>query len=189
MTFFTKEAKLSKSYTNHCIRNTCITILDRCGHEARHIMTVSGHKKIESITNYAHRTSDTKKKQMSESLATALVQPPSKKPKLEHVESNKIPPSATVSKPPSETPKTQFETIDQVEICDLLQITPDEENSLLNEIFNTPFEQQTSAPVNNLVKNVSNVSENNPKIASVAPKMIFQNSNVTINFNITRTNN
>ena len=182
MTFLTKEAKLSQSYTNHCIRNTCITVLDQSGHEARHIMTVSGHKKIESIQNYAHRTSATNKREMSESLASALVQLQVKKAKNE-VQA----PCATVSKPPPEIPKMEFSTVDQAQIRDLLEITPDEEHDLLKELFNTPFEAPTL--VNNVVKTVSNVSENNPKIASVAPKMIFQNSNVTINFNITRTNN
>ena len=53
MTTLTKEAKLSKSYTNHCVRATCVTLLDRSGFEARHIMTVSGHKSMESIQAYA----------------------------------------------------------------------------------------------------------------------------------------
>ena len=40
-----KLANLSQVYTNHCIRVTCITILDRCGMEARHIMSVSVPKR------------------------------------------------------------------------------------------------------------------------------------------------
>ncbi|XP_066925857.1 uncharacterized protein [Clytia hemisphaerica] len=36
-------------YTNHCIRATSISMLDDVGMEARHIMTVSGHKSESSI--------------------------------------------------------------------------------------------------------------------------------------------
>ena len=65
MTLLTKEAKLSKPYTNHCVRSTCITILDENNFEARHIMTLSGHKKEEYIKSYSVVTSSPKKKQMS----------------------------------------------------------------------------------------------------------------------------
>ena len=44
MKCISKEAELSKIYTNHSIRATVVTILDKCGYEARHIMAVSGHK-------------------------------------------------------------------------------------------------------------------------------------------------
>ena len=45
MSTLSKEASLSRSYTNHCVRATCVTILDEQGYEARHIMSVSGQKK------------------------------------------------------------------------------------------------------------------------------------------------
>ena len=44
MKVLSKEAKLSVVYTNHSIRATTNTILDRNGYEARHIMSVSGHR-------------------------------------------------------------------------------------------------------------------------------------------------
>lgn len=39
-----RQAGLSKVYTNHCIRATAIVTLDECGLEARHIMRLSGHR-------------------------------------------------------------------------------------------------------------------------------------------------
>ena len=50
-----REAKLSKCYTNHSIRTTPVTILDKSGFEARHIMAVSGHKNNDegSIRSYS----------------------------------------------------------------------------------------------------------------------------------------
>ena len=38
-----KDACLSKIYSNHCIRATSIILLDDCGYERRQIMTVSKH--------------------------------------------------------------------------------------------------------------------------------------------------
>ena len=57
-----KEAELSKIYTNHSIRATAVTILDKRGYEARHIMAVSGHKSESSLRSYC-KTDISKKKQ------------------------------------------------------------------------------------------------------------------------------
>ena len=64
-----QEAKLSKCYTNHSIRETVVTILDKSGFEARHIMAVSEHKNEASIRSYSKTDISTKKK-MSETLTT-----------------------------------------------------------------------------------------------------------------------
>ncbi len=47
-----REAKLSVKYTNHSIRATTITILDRNGYETRHIMSVSGHRSESILKSY-----------------------------------------------------------------------------------------------------------------------------------------
>ena len=197
MSILSKEAGLSKQYTNHCIRNTCITILDRAGHEARHIMTISGHKKMDSITSYAHRTSDNKKRQMSETLANALVSKPCEK--VVKFEENVVrKPTATISVPPAETTTgatdETFPTINGSELGQLLQLTQEQERDLMNELLNTPFDipappaapAQAPQSVNNVVKTVSNVNDHRPSLASVTPRMVFQNSNVTINFNVNK---
>jgi integrase len=51
---------LSKLYTNHSLRATTITLLDNKGFEARHTMSISGHKTKSSIRSYS-RTDDTPK--------------------------------------------------------------------------------------------------------------------------------
>ena len=63
-----REAQLSKCYTNHSIRATAVTILDKSGFEARHIMAVSGHKNEASIRGYSKTDICTKK--ISETLTT-----------------------------------------------------------------------------------------------------------------------
>ena len=64
-----REAKLSKCYTNHSIRAMAVTILDKSGFEARHIMAVSGHRNESSIRSYS-RTDISTKRKMSETLTT-----------------------------------------------------------------------------------------------------------------------
>lgn len=63
------EAGLSRTYTNHCLRATSITLLD--GYEARHVMTVSGHKSESSIRSYA-RTSEDQREKMAMTIAEAV---------------------------------------------------------------------------------------------------------------------
>ena len=64
-----EDASLSESYTNHCIRATCITILDQNNTEARHILSVTGHSSASSLRSYA-KTSTTKRQEMSSLLAS-----------------------------------------------------------------------------------------------------------------------
>ena len=64
-----REAKLSKCYTNHSIRTTAVTILDKSGFEARHIMAISGNNNEASIQSNSKTDICTKKK-MSETLTT-----------------------------------------------------------------------------------------------------------------------
>ena len=70
MKCISKEAEFSKIYTNHSIRATAVTILDKCGYEACHVMAVSVHKSESSIQSYCKADTSTKK-QMSESMVAA----------------------------------------------------------------------------------------------------------------------
>lgn len=69
MKTLSSKAKLSRVYTNHCLRATSITLLD--GYEARHVMAISGHKSESSIRSYA-RTSSEQKAKMALTLAEAV---------------------------------------------------------------------------------------------------------------------
>jgi len=70
MSEISKIAKLSKKYTNHCIRATAITALDQAGFASRHIMSVSGHRSEASIKSYSRKTSTDQKRKMSETYST-----------------------------------------------------------------------------------------------------------------------
>ena len=80
MRFLSKDLNLSMVYTNHSIRATVITTLDTDGFEARHIMKLSSHKKEFTIKEYAVHCPDPKRKEMFDSLSSALM-PSTKKPK------------------------------------------------------------------------------------------------------------
>jgi hypothetical protein len=69
-----KIAQLSCVYRNHSVSTTCITALDIAGIGGHHIMKVSGHKSETSLKSYSHYVSDTKKREISETLSTALGQ-------------------------------------------------------------------------------------------------------------------
>lgn len=56
-------AELSTIYTNHSIRATTITIIDRSRFEARHIMSVSGHRNESSVKTYSKTDANTKTNQ------------------------------------------------------------------------------------------------------------------------------
>ena len=84
MKYLAKELKLSNiNYTNHSIRATCITLLDRAQFEARHIIAITGHRSESTIKKYAKGCSSEKKRQMSDALASKI-QP--KLPKIEESE-------------------------------------------------------------------------------------------------------
>ena len=69
-----KTAKLSRVYTNHCLRATCITILDKTGFASREICQVSGHRNEGSIASYVGRVSDDRKHDMSNSVTVSVLQ-------------------------------------------------------------------------------------------------------------------
>ena len=68
MKVISTSAGCSTTYTNHCLRATCVTVLDREGFANRDIMTVSGHHSETSIKHYS-KTSEEKMRAMSNAIA------------------------------------------------------------------------------------------------------------------------
>ena len=52
MSNLSENAKLSKRYTNHCLRVTRITSLTRDHFTLKQIMSITGHKSVESLAVY-----------------------------------------------------------------------------------------------------------------------------------------
>ena len=99
MKMLSKDLKLSNpNYTNHSIRATCITLLDRAQFEARHIIAITGHKSESTIKKYAKGCSSEKKREMSEALASKIKP---KIPKLENSENAAAPVPPPVPEEPN----------------------------------------------------------------------------------------
>lgn len=66
------EAKLSKVYTNHCVRATAITLWSDSGIEDRQICQISGHRNTASLQHYNAQPSAQQLRQYSNVLSNAL---------------------------------------------------------------------------------------------------------------------
>lgn len=176
------NARLSKRYTNHCVRSTVCSLLDRGKFGARKIMRWSGHKSENSIKSYAHTTSNEEKKEMAEFLSNAAMGKENKPPKENPVPATESNPVVAVQ---NEANVKSSEM--DLSLQDLLELTPEQEKALLKDLFSTEMEIPVGPSVPNnpksaVVQSVSNVA----KPTSVSPKMMFANSTVTINFNINK---
>ena len=67
------NAGLSKKYTNHCIRKTCIVTLDKSGFEARHIIALTSHKSEAIVKEYSENCLEEKREDMFDALSKQLV--------------------------------------------------------------------------------------------------------------------
>ena len=69
MKTISKEAHLSKTYTNHSVRATAITLWSTAGISNRHIMAISGHRSEQSLFSYNSRPSTSQLHNCSEVLS------------------------------------------------------------------------------------------------------------------------
>ena len=182
MSNLSKTAGLVNRYTNHSVRATCITVLDTEGFEARDIMSVSSHKSEQTIKSYS-KTSDGKKRKMSETLSSALVSSPPKAMKLEMAKENvSCTESVSTVNIDANCNNNNSNNDDNLAVIrELLELTPDQEKEFFNDILSQEMEMPVNVPQTN-VNNVSNV-QNMPMSTRVLPKMMFANNNITINFN------
>ena len=67
-----EKARLSKLYTNHSLRATAVSILDKEHFESRHIMSVTGHKAESSLKTYSGTSDAGTKKLMSDAISKNL---------------------------------------------------------------------------------------------------------------------
>lgn len=77
MSCISKETNLSKVYTNHSIRVTGASIFQRCNYHPKQIMSVTGHKSVQSLTIYT-KVQDKEKVNMGKTLTQALQMPDDK---------------------------------------------------------------------------------------------------------------
>ena len=194
-----EAAKLgANDYTNHSIRATCIGTLDDEGFEARHITALSSHKSESTIKTYSTKCPDSKKREMYNALNASVVP---KKPCVAEQENANT----------DTNDGKQMNTINQNDLQDLsigmntnnnnnsdvnlptnfdLMPFEDDENDdfLLQYLRDNPEKEQMETPKENS-KQVMNTSRTTNTLSTsmpIAPKMLFQNSNVTINYNFNK---
>ena len=199
MKILSERAKLSRIYTNHCIRASVVTKLDEEGFEARHIMVVSSHKSENSIKNYASKCPEIKKKQMFDALAKPFAPTTNQQnncnvPKTPQIgdesnTKNQVPTETATIPPPldrkfelvdlfpnmDDDPLTDdnfLEAIEKIEKQNQKLLTKDKEISIKTP---APPAVTTNSVTSNYIQNF------NPTMS--LPHMVFPHSNVTINYN------
>lgn len=207
------NAKLSKVYTNHCIRATAMETLDEGEFQGRHIMAQSGHKSESSIKAYARRCPTKKKKEMSYCLANKLNQDENQidLKKIDEPPQAKKVPTATSSRPSDgqEVLPQNFQIIPENEddipddqLINALEMIEKENAHLFqNQPVKVPENQMGLVPIAQNVQplvptnqqalipsnaiNVNNVA-NYAMANNPLPTMQFHNSTVTINYNFNK---
>ena len=189
MKTLSESAKLSKIYTNHCIRSTCITSLDESGFEARHITAVSGHKSETTIKNYSVKCPEKKKMEMSDALSMKLMPKnmgkhnPPQKIATSTVSSVNEQNSGLLDWIPIENNEEDFDLGQIIDQVDRYENQVLQENQIVQQqdtVLNPPPLQEIKIPNQNLVQNITHNQANQYPFL---PKMIFPHSNVTINYN------
>ncbi|KAJ8320533.1 LOW QUALITY PROTEIN: hypothetical protein KUTeg_002120 [Tegillarca granosa] len=83
MSKISETGKLSRVYKNHSVRATSITVLVTVGISGIHISRISDHKSESSLKSYSHHVSDSKKREISDTLTNALCSAPKKNCEVE----------------------------------------------------------------------------------------------------------
>lgn len=199
-----QNAALSKIYTNHCIRASVVSKLDKDGFESRHIMVVSSHKSENSIKSYASKCPESKKKEMFQSLSKELVPPPknsipstSANPgpvviQGQQFQAQQVPAKEEQQAEPNLENAEAFllDDNDQLDDQNLLELVENIEKQNANLQLVAPAPPPNPQP-GNAVANVNTTNNNNivqnlQNPNNPMPYLFFPNSNVTINYNFSK---
>ena len=200
MVRLSKSAGLSKIYTNHCLRATCISILDREGFENRDICQISGHANESSLASYTGRVTDSKKQQMSDALVRAIGI--GQKPTPESILHDIAGPSTSRSSPePGDLgEEVNFDLDLEMDWFDsqVSEVSVSNEETVHNELVANVIEQESDSETRSdnssirvgLVTNRSRSTRTTTRSTTTTRKtsqtmtspFVFNNCNVTINY-------
>ena len=197
MVRISKDAGLSKIYTNHCLRATCISILDREGFENRDICQISGHANESSLASYTGRVTSSRKQQMSDALLKAIrqKQKPEAEPALDVVAiTSGSRPTLQPDAGPDLGQEVNFDLDLEMDWSDsqVSEVSVSNEEIVHNEQVTNVTEPQTQTDniSTRLVTNRSTRTTNrsrsttttrNTRQTMMSP-FVFKNCNVTINY-------
>lgn len=165
--FMATQAKLSEVYTNHCIRATTITELNREGFNDRDIIAVSGHRSTTALKSYVSDTSLETKRKMSDVLSN-----------ITHNNDNFLDSNITHdinnNKPIDNNVPTQLCEIDFLDIDD---------QDLLSAFNDIEIQQYGVSSGNTNVVQTENTCRNTIHAVSNPASFNFSNCTATINYN------
>jgi hypothetical protein len=190
-------AGLSRRYTNHSLRATCITVLDEKGFDSRDICNVSGHRNERSLRTYVGRPNDAKKQKLSDALSSSIGYAP-RRPTCTTTSSGNDTPStsgsethSTVSKPPLEVDANEDNEGNFMPLSPILSNSQVETLEELNfqTVETTGPQHALEAPLTNrpsMVQSTSSSSHHTVQTTSIQqpiPPFTFNNCNyVTVNY-------
>ena len=191
------EADLSKRYTNHSLRPTCIQIVDAGGFATRDICNVSGHSNERSLRSYVRQPCDAKKRKMSDTIALSTTGKPCVE--INKPSTSSIPPAPVAVPPPSTSgapvpPRNTRSTPDlpdvsgDASLLDLLPLTASQEFELDSWVEETTSQVQTSSTsstsASETVTNLHQVRQRLQMAMQPQQPMHFHGCSVTININL-----
>ena len=180
------KCKLSQIHTNHSTRVTGCTVLNRFNFSASDIMSVSGHKNVQSLTIY-QKTQHKQKAKMGNILFQSMTKP-EEEIQVDQPKKLTAPPTQQALPGPSNSMATNSEQA-------LVPIVKQKDNATFDLI---PFEPNFSEdPVSDmdLLNALCGLENTNVTVAITAstiatntmPRAMFANCQIgTINFNITK---
>ena len=195
MSDVSEKCGLSRIYTNHSIRVTGCTVLTRCRFSESEIMSVSGHKSVQSLAIY-QKTKDAQKINMGKVLFQSMTKDESEidiNPELKAVIRNK----KKVENPmPATTPVTKEQPVMAVQSENAM--TP-----AVKELPNTsmelvPFEPQFDDDISDVdllsalcgleeIPSTNVVATTQNTIVTAVPKSMFSNCKIgTLNITISK---
>ncbi len=175
-------AGLSRRYTNHSIRSTCITLLDHSGFDARDICNVSGHRNEGSIRTYIGRPNDMKRQKLSDALAkcthSTVTSPSASSNTTCSLNDENVPPI-----PPCEPSTSTYDDVSDLETGFLTSsqtevelLATDLELKAVDEVLRGQNQLSPTAISHRSIKMT------NHQVQRAAPSMNFNKCNVTINY-------
>ena len=184
MSDLSKLAKLSRIYTNHSIRSTGITVLTNANFSNSDIMSVSGHKSVQSLAIY-QKTDQKKKIEMGKALNGSLtpkqnikkIMPPPERaalPAPENILQITGPAESAVTLKENVNPmnamvpfEANFEDHDDIPDFDLLSAICDIENAKEEESAKPNMKQNVANCTSNVVNKIPNSFFANCQIGSI----------------------
>ena len=174
MTLVSQKCQLSRTYTNHSIRVTAATVLTHLKFSPSEIMSVTGHKSVQSLTVYQKTKGDQKME-----MGDVLFQSMCKEGAISRQKAVNPPPKQLALPPPVADKENAIDVIVPFNPTFEDQEVPEFDlSSILNDITSGGNRQQPTGVV-------QTTNNNNNNILNNIPRSLFSNCHIgNINFQI-----